>query len=74
MIDMEITKEMIAECISDTRIGGGYQKLYEMITDEIENQYSESTFKRIKETLEFYDISADGMTKMEMLYEYSQLI
>lgn len=71
---MQITEDMIKECVSDTRICGSYQKLYEMITNEIENQHSESAFQRIKETLEFYDIDIKGMSKMEMLYEYSQLI
>jgi hypothetical protein len=71
---MEITKEMIKDCVSDTSINGMYYKLYQMIIDEIENQISDKRLNSIIETLKYVGIECHEMSKPEIIFEYSKLI
>ena len=71
---MEITKEMIEDCVSDTSINGMYYKLYQMIIDEIENQISDKRLNSIIETLKYVGIDCSVMSNPEIIFEYSKLI
>lgn len=71
---MEITEEMIRDCVSDTSVNGKYYKLYTMLTDEIENQISNKKIESIKSTLDFVEIDYTNKNKAEILFEYSKLI
>ena len=71
---MEITKEMIEDCVSDMSVNGKYYQLYSMLTDEINNQISDKRIESIKSTLKFVGIDYTNKNKAEILFEYSQLI
>jgi len=71
---MEITKKMIEDCVSDTSVNGKYYQLYNMLTDEIENQISDKRIKSIKSTLDFVGVDYTNKNKAEILFEYSKLI
>ncbi len=71
---MEITREMIEDCVSDTSVNGKYYKLYTMLTNEIENQISDKKVENIKSTLDFVGVDYTNKNKAEILFEYSKLI
>lgn len=72
---MEITREMIQKCVSDTSIGGKFYQLYSMLIEEMDNEFSEDRMERITETLDYVGICDTSiMSKAEKIFEYSQLI
>jgi hypothetical protein len=71
---MEITQEMIRECVSDLSLNGKYYKLFEMLTNEVDSQISDKQLNSMLETLKFVGIECSGKSKLEILYEYSKLI
>jgi hypothetical protein len=71
---MEITQEMIEECVSDTSINGRYYKLYQMLINEVENQISDKRLNSMIDTLNYVGIDCRKMSKPEILFEYSKLI
>ncbi len=70
---MDITEEMIEDCINDTSVDGKYNKLYQMIIDSIENNISDNKIKSIMDTLQYSGIDTTNMNKPELLFEYSKL-
>jgi len=71
---MNITQEMIDECINDTSINGKYIKFYEMLENSFTDNISGKRLKSIKATLDYVGIDYENMSKFEILYKYSQLI
>ena len=71
---MEITQEMIEDCVSDTSINGRYYKLYQMIINEVEKQISDKRLNSMIDTLNYVGIDCRKMSKPEILFEYSKLI
>lgn len=71
---MEITQEMIEECVNDTSIGGKYQQLYQMLINEVGEQISDKRMNSIVDTLNYVGINCKGMNKLELLFEYSKLL
>jgi hypothetical protein len=72
-LTMEITQEMIEECVNDTSIGGKYCRLYQMLINEVENQVSDKRMSSMIDTLNYVGIDCKGMSKSEILFEYSKL-
>ncbi len=70
---MDITEEMIEDCINDTSVDGKYNKLYQMIVDSIDNNISDNKIKSIMDTLLYSGIDTTNMSKPELLFEYSKL-
>jgi hypothetical protein len=73
-IDMDITEEMIEECVSDLSINGKYRDLYQMLINEIENQISDKKLNSMIDTLNYVGKDCRKMSKPEILFEYSKLI
>jgi len=71
---MEITQEMIEECVSDTSINGRYYKLYQMLINEVENQISDKRLNSMIDTLNYAGIDCRKISKPVILFEYSKLI
>lgn len=71
---MDITEEMIEDCVSDLSINGKYNKLYQMLINEVENQISEKRLNSIVDTLNYVGLDCRKMSKLEILFEYSKLI
>lgn len=71
---MDITEEMIEDCVSDLSINGKYNKLYQMLINEVENQISDKRLTSIVDTLKFIGLDCCKMSKLEILFEYSRLI
>lgn len=71
---MDITEEMIEDCISDLSINGKYNKLYQMLINEVENQISEKRLNSMADTLNYVGLDCCKMSKLEILFEYSKLI
>ena len=70
---MDITEEMIEDCINDTSVDGKYNKLYQMIVDSIDNNISDNKIKSIMDILQYSGIDTTNMSKPELLFEYSKL-
>ena len=71
---MEITEEMIEDCVSDLSINGKYNKLYQMLINEVENQISDKRLNSMVDTLNYVGLDCRKMSKLEILFEYSKLI
>lgn len=71
---MNITEEMIEECVSDLSINGKYNKLYQMLINEVENQISDKRLNSMVDTLNYVGLDCRKMSKLEILFEYSKLI
>jgi hypothetical protein len=70
---MEITKEMIEVCVSDTSKNGKYRNLYQMIINEIEYQISEKKLNSMIDVLNYTGFDCVKLSKAEILFEYSKL-
>ena len=71
---MDITEEMIEDCVSDLSINGKYNKLYQMLINEVENQISDKRLNSMVDTLNYVGLDCRKMSKLEILFEYSNLI
>lgn len=71
---MDITEEMIEDCVSDLSINGKYNKLYQMLINEVESQISDKRLNSMVDTLNFVGLDCRKMSKLEILFEYSKLI
>ena len=71
---MDITEEMIEDCVSDLSINGKYKKLYQMMINEVENQISNKRLNSMVDTLNYVGLDIRKMSKLEILFEYSKLI
>lgn len=71
---MDITEEMIEDCVSDLSINGKYNKLYQMLINEVENQVSDKRLNSMVDTLNYVGLDCSKMSKLEILFEYSKLI
>lgn len=71
---MDITEEMIEDCVSDLSINGKYNKLYQMLINEVENQISDKRLNSMVDTLNYVGLDSRKMSKLEILFEYSKLI
>ena len=71
---MDITEEMIEDCVSDLSINGKYNKLYQMLINEVENQISCKRLNSMVDTLSYVGLDCRKMSKLEILFEYSKLI
>ena len=71
---MEITREMIDECINDTSFNGKYVKFYQMLIDSIEYNIADGRLNSMISTLNYVGINCDNMSKCEIIFEYSKLI
>lgn len=72
---MDITKEMIKDCVSDLSVNGKYNKLYQMLIDEVENQISNDYLdSMLINILNYFDLDYSKMSKLEILFKYSELI
>ena len=71
---MDITLEMIEDCVSDLSINGKYNKLYQMLINEVENQISDERLNYMVDTLNYVGLNCRNMSKLEILFEYSKLI
>jgi hypothetical protein len=71
---MDITEEMIEDCVSDLSISGKYNKLYQMLINEVEKQISDKHLNSIVSTLNYVGLDCRKMSKLEILFEYSKLI
>jgi hypothetical protein len=71
---MDITEEMIEDCVSDLSINGKYNKLYQMLINEVENQISDKRLNSMVDTLNYVGLDCRKMSKLEILFEYSKLI
>ena len=70
----KITEEMIEDCVSDLSINGKYNKLYQMLINEVENQISDKRLNSMVDTLNYVGLDCRKMSKLEILFEYSKLI
>ena len=68
------TEEMIEDCVSDLSINGKYNKLYQMLINEVENQISDKRLNSMVDTLNYVGLDCRKMSKLEILFEYSKLI
>ena len=71
---MDITEEIIEDCVSDLSINGKYNKLYQMLINEVENQISDKRLNSMVDTLNYVGLGCRKMSKLEILFEYSKLI
>lgn len=71
---MDITEEMIEDCVSDLSINGKYNKLYQMLINEVESQISYKRLNSMVDTLNYVGLDCRKMSKLEILFEYSKLI
>ena len=71
---MDITEEMIEDCVSDLSINGNYNKLYQMLINEVEKQISNKRLNSMVDTLNYVGLDIRKMSKLEILFEYSKLI
>jgi len=71
---MDITEEMIEDCVSDLSINGKYNKLYQMLINEVEKQISDKRLNSMVDTLNYVGLNCRKMSKLEILFEYSKLI
>ena len=71
---MDITEEMIEDCVSDLSINGKYNKLYQMLINEVDNQISDKRLNSMVDTLNYVGLDCRKMSKLEILFEYSNLI
>lgn len=71
---MEITQEMIDDCLKDTSINGKLVKLFYMIQQSMDNYYPIERMNSIAGTLQYCDIDTSKMSQFEMLNAYSELI
>lgn len=71
---MDITEEMIEDYVSDLSINGKYNKLYQMLINEVENQISDKRLNSMVDTLNYVGLDCRKMSKLEILFEYSKLI
>lgn len=71
---MDITEEMIEDCVSDLSINGKYNKLYQMLINEVESQISDKRLNSMVDTLNYVGLDCRKMSKLEILFEYSKLI
>jgi len=71
---MDITEEMIEDCVSDLSINGKYNKLYQMLINGVENQISNKHLNSMVDTLNYVGLDCRKMSKLEILFEYSKLI
>ena len=71
---MDITEEMIEDCVSDLSINGKYNKLYQMLINEVESQISDKRLNSMVDTLSYVGLDCRKMSKLEILFEYSKLI
>ena len=71
---MDITEEMIKDCVSDLSINGKYNKLYQMLINEVESQISDKRLNSMVDTLNYVGLDCRKMSKLEILFEYSKLI
>lgn len=71
---MDITEEMIEDCVSDLSINGKYNKLYQMLINEVDNQISDSRLNLMVDTLNYVGLDCRKMSKLEVLFEYSNII
>ena len=71
---MNITEEMIKDCVSDLSINGKYNKLYQMLINEVESQISNESLNSMVDTLNYVGLDCRRMSKLEILFEYSKLI
>ena len=70
---MEITNEMIENCVSDLSINGKYNKLYQMLINEVENQISDKRLNSMVDTLNYVGLDCRKMSKLDIIFEYSKL-
>ena len=68
------TEEMIKDCVSDLSINGKYNKLYQMLINEVESQISNKRLNSMVDTLNYVGLDCRRMSKLEILFEYSKLI
>lgn len=68
------TEEMIKDCVSDLSINGKYNKLYQMLINEVESQISNESLNSMVDTLNYVGLDCRRMSKLEILFEYSKLI
>ena len=71
---MDITEEMIEDCVSDLSINGKYNKLYQMLINEVDSQISDKSLNSMVDTLNYVGLDCRKMSKLEILFEYSKLI
>ena len=71
---MDVTEEMIEDCVSDLSLNGKYNKLYQMLINEVENQISDKRLNSMVDILNYVGLDCRKMSKLEMLFEYSKLI
>ena len=71
---MDITEEMIEDCVSDLSINGKYNKLYQIMINEVENQISNKRLNSMVDRLNYVGLDIRKMSKLEILFEYSKLI
>lgn len=66
-------EEVIEECVADTSINGKYCRLYRALINEVEYSVSDKKMNSMLDTLNYVGINTHGMSKAEILFEYSQL-
>ena len=71
---MDITEEMVEDCVSDLSINGKYNQLYQMLINGVENQISDKRLNSMVDTLSYVGLDCRKMSKLEILFEYSSLI
>ena len=71
---MDITEEIIKDCVSDLSINGKYNKLYQMLINEVDSQISDKSLNSMVDTLNYVGLDCRKMSKLEILFEYSKLI
>ena len=71
---MDIAEEIIEDCVSDLSINGKYNKLYQMLINEVENQISDKRLNSMVDRLNYVGLDIRKMSKLEILFEYSKLI
>ena len=72
-IKMDITEEMIEDCVSDLSKNGKYNKLYQMLINEVENQISDKRLNSMVDTLNYVGLDCRKMSKLDIIFEYSKL-
>lgn len=71
---MDIAEEIIEDCVSDLSINGKYNKLYQMMINEVEKQISNKRLNSMVDRLNYVGLDIRKMSKLEILFEYSKLI
>jgi hypothetical protein len=71
---MEITYEMIADCMKDTATDGKLIQLHTMIQQAMNQYYDNDRMESILGTLHYCDVDTSNMSQLDILRAYAELL